>query len=29
MRIMDGMPSVKTGSQRGYGQIDRGARDTK
>ena len=27
--VMDEMPSVKAGSQRGYEQIDRGARDTK
>ena len=27
--VMDEMPLVKAGSQRGYEQIDRGARDTK
>ena len=27
--VMDEMPSVKAGSQRGYKQIDIGARDTK
>ena len=29
LSFMDEMPSVKAGSQRGYKQIDRDARDTK